>query len=431
MELGTRTRSTTALLTSISAAVRGRHDLQIEEWQGIVEWGEANIADALEGAVTIAEGSYLDTGVPIAGDGAPLVSEFALMELIAVLGRTPDGGRAYVGRVLGCAWRLPETYSQVLAGRVEPWRAERVADLTGSLSFEAAAYVDHQLAIALGYVTWALIERLVTEAVIRFDPDRAEAERQKAADQRHFDIGDPNTDGQVWIDGLLDVADGRDLDQAIAREAHTLGQLGDDSSLDVRRSKAAGAIARRDLMLDLDTEEGEEPEQVPPPVEEVAQRPSRDPGRKVTLSVHITDTTLTGENPVGRCEETRSPVSAEQIKEWLQAPGTHITVQPVIDLADCIPVTAYEIPGRHRRRVELRDHTCRFPHCTRPAKRCDLDHAVEHNRGGPTCPCNLVPLCRRHHRAKTHGRWRYEVLSPGRYEWTSPNGLTFTVTPDS
>ena len=413
MELGIRTRSTAAVLSSISAAVTVRREALIEEWQGIVEWAEVNVVDSLEGAATIAEGSYLDTGVPIAGPGAPLVSEFALMELIAVLGRSPDGGRAYVGRILECAWRLPETFAQVVAGRVEPWRAERVADLTHSLTAEAAAYVDHQLAIAVGHVTWALIERLVTEAIIRFDPERAEADRVKAADQRHFDIGEVTAEGLVYVDGLLDAADGRDLDEAIAREAHTLGQLGDDSSLDVRRSKAAGVIARRDLMLDLEIDDRTEP------------------GRRVTLNVHITDTTLTGANPVGRCEETRTPVSAEQIREWLQAPGTSVIVRPVIDLADCIPVTAYEIPDRHRRRVELRDHTCRFPHCTRPAKRCDLDHATPHGEGGPTCPCNLVPLCRRHHRAKTHSAWDYEVTSPGHYQWTSPTGLTFTVTPDS
>ncbi|WP_225869048.1 HNH endonuclease signature motif containing protein, partial [Nocardioides sp. Root79] len=74
--------------------------------------------------------------------------------------------------------------------------------------------------------------------------------------------------------------------------------------------------------------------------------------------------------------------------------------------------------------------TCRFPHCTRPAKRCDLDHATPHNKGGPTCPCNLVPLCRRHHRAKTHSAWDYVITSPGQYEWTSPTGLIFTVGPD-
>ena len=77
-------------------------------------------------------------------------------------------------------------------------------------------------------------------------------------------------------------------------------------------------------------------------------------------------------------------------------------------------------PGRrHRwcrtgtpRLVAVRDKTCVFPWCTRPARRCDTDHIVPHNRGGPTCPCNLAPLCRRHHRIKTHGGWTYRRSSP-------------------
>ena len=52
---------------------------------------------------------------------------------------------------------------------------------------------------------------------------------------------------------------------------------------------------------------------------------------------------------------------------------------------------------------------------------------MPHNKGGPTCPCNLVPLCRRHHRAKTFEYWTYEVIKPGLYLWRSRNGRMFLV----
>ncbi|QSR27851.1 DUF222 domain-containing protein [Nocardioides aromaticivorans] len=419
MDLDTSTVSTASLLSEIRDGVDLRDALIVREWQAITSWAEANIVDTAEGAATLTEG-YLDTGVPIAGPGAPLVSEFQLMELIAVLGRSPDGGRAYVGKIIECAWRLPDLYAAVLAGKVEPWRALRVAELTHGLAAEAAAFVDHQLSIAVGTVSWALIERLVTEAILRFDPDRAELERQKANEHRHCDVHMDEVDahGGVHLDAYLDAADGHDFNQAVAREAALRGQLGDTDSLDVRRAKAVGAIARRDLALDLlitDDDTGEV----------IAQSP----GRRVELNVHITDTALTGDNTVGRCEETRSPVQLAQVKEWLQAPKTTVIVRPVINLADCIPVDSYEIPDRHQRRVRLRDHTCRFPNCTKQAVRCDLDHAQPHGQGGATCPCNLVPLCRRHHRAKTHSTWRYQVTSPGHYLWTSPHGHHFHVGP--
>ncbi|WGY00919.1 HNH endonuclease [Nocardioides sp. QY071] len=414
MDLGTQPRTTAALLSGLRAEVEGRQASLVREWTAIVEWASDHVVTGPEGAATITEG-YLDTGVPIAGPGAPLVSEFALMELVAVLGRSPDGGRAYVGRVIECAWRLPNVYAAVVAGKLAPWRAERIADLTHGLSADAAAFVDRQLFNASG-VGWAQLERLVTEAVLRFDPERAEADRKAAADQRHFDISEVDEHGLVHLDGLLDAADGHDLDLAVSRRAEVLGRLGDDSTLDVRRAKAAAELARHDLALDLllpDADTGEVVATVP--------------GRKVILNVHVTDTTLTGQNPVGRWDEGRCPIATAQIREWLRSKGTTIIERPVIDLADHVPVTAYEIPDRHRTRVILRDPTCRFPHCTRLAQRCDIDHARPHGQGGPTCPCNEVPLCRRHHRAKTHSLWRYETPMPATYVWTSPSGFRFRV----
>ena len=72
-----------------------------------------------------------------------------------------------------------------------------------------------------------------------------------------------------------------------------------------------------------------------------------------------------------------------------------------------------------------------FPWCTRPARGCDVDHVVEYDHDaeaegrpqpGPTDTGNLGALCRFHHRLKTHSAWRYEMTSPGVFEWTSPHG---------
>ena len=55
-----------------------------------------------------------------------------------------------------------------------------------------------------------------------------------------------------------------------------------------------------------------------------------------------------------------------------------------IDLAETIQVDAYEIPDRLRDQIRLRDGTCVFPHCTRTADHCDLDHVQALDRGGTT-----------------------------------------------
>ena len=107
-------------------------------------------------------------------------------------------------------------------------------------------------------------------------------------------------------------------------------------------------------------------------------------------------------------------------------------VKPVIDLAEHVSVEAYEVPDRIAEPVALRDISCVFPWCTRPARKlrpdehpCDNDHPVPYDQGGPTCSCQIAPLCRRHHRLKTHGRWRYHTLEPGSYVWTSPHGYQY------
>jgi hypothetical protein len=86
------------------------------------------------------------------------------------------------------------------------------------------------------------------------------------------------------------------------------------------------------------------------------------------------------------------------------------------------------------RQVLATHKTCRFPTCRRPAEQCDLDHLVAYSQGGATTAANLVPLCRHHHKLKTHAGWRlhkaHDHHPTGTLQWTSPAGLTYLVPPD-
>jgi hypothetical protein len=110
------------------------------------------------------------------------------------------------------------------------------------------------------------------------------------------------------------------------------------------------------------------------------------------LYVHLCEAALTGQDPVGRVENTRSPITVEQIRAWCGHPAAQLTVKPVIDLADHVHVDAYAVPDRIKEHLALRDQTCVFPWCTRPARRlepdgrpgCDADHTTP--LGAPTAP---------------------------------------------
>jgi hypothetical protein len=47
------------------------------------------------------------------------------------------------------------------------------------------------------------------------------------------------------------------------------------------------------------------------------------------------------------------------------------------------------------------------------------------NTRSPVTTCELAPLCRTHHRPKTHGAWTYTPLEPGTFLWTSPHGYQY------
>lgn len=90
---------------------------------------------------------------------------------------------------------------------------------------------------------------------------------------------------------------------------------------------------------------------------------------------------------------------------------------------------AYRPPEMMRHLVCIRQRTCAFPGCRQPAERCDLDHTNPFDQGGRTCPCNLSPLCRRHHRAKQAPGWHLAQPQPGTLVWTAPHGRTYATQP--
>ncbi len=251
-----------------------------------------------------------------------------------------------------------------------------------------------------------------TRPRVAFDPEGAEKQRRQAADGRRFDVHtrEETHNGTAWVEGELDLADALDLDAAIRHGAEDLAALGSTESLDVRRSMAAGELARRQLAFDLRAEAGDGTASVVKP-------------RQVVIHVHLSDAAISrDEAGIAQVEETRSIVSTEQVREWCTG-DAQVVVKPVIDLEAHHHTDAYAIPDRLVDQTRLAEPTCAFPWCERPARRCDTDHVIAHGSGGPTCSCNLAPLCRRHHRAKTHTGWTYDKTDAATYLWRSPHGL--------
>jgi hypothetical protein len=293
-------------------------------------------------------------------------------------------------------------------------------------------WVDTQVAAVAGRIGPAQLDRLVAETIKRFeltlpDPAADPEDGYLSVDPRHATL---NTDdvhyaGTLHFEADLDLADGLDLDRALAHEAEVQKALGSTESLDVRRAKALGALARTQTALELHAQ---------------GDRGSRDTdglpvAREVVLHAHFaapTDGEATVFGPTGRLEEGQRLVLLDQVKSWCGDSRTKVTIKPVIDLTRVLAAPGYVIPDRIREFVILRDRTCVFPWCTRPVRGCDVDHVVEYDHDaeaeaegrpqpGRTSTANLGALCRLHHRLKTFTAWTYRMVAPGVFEWTSPH----------
>ena len=113
---------------------------------------------------------------PIAGDGCPLVAEFCIAELGAVLGISSTAAKRLIGHALELRHRLPRLWHQVQSGVVPAWRARSVAEATihaqPTLTREAAGWVDDQVAAVAGKVGTAQLDRLVAETIKSVRPRR-------------------------------------------------------------------------------------------------------------------------------------------------------------------------------------------------------------------------------------------------------------------
>jgi hypothetical protein len=376
------------------------------------------------------EGTW-EQAVPLTGEGAPLVAEAAVVEFTAALGYSTAGGRAFLADVAETRWRLPHLWARLQDGSLPVWRARRIAQATRGLAAEVAAYVDRQVAPLAHRVGLRQVERLAREAAAVCEPDIAAAEAEETIDRREVVIETDPTLFYTIIPGAeqgdaaaavgtiyatLDTADARDLEQAVAGIAH--GLLDHDTTQDLplgaRRAAALGVLARGYLTGTT-------------PTPSTGAAPGA--GRTVELLIHTDTPDLAGTGLV-RLGATRGLSTIEQLDRWATAPG--VTVKPVIvvDLNEEILTDAYRPTPRQRRQAMLIHATCAFPHCGVKAEHCDLDHRVPYGQGGKTTTSNLTPLCRRHHRAKTHLRWRYERVGPGTYLWESPGGYRYLTSPD-
>ena len=366
--------------------------------------------------------------VRFGGDGTPAVAEFAPAELGVVLATSSAAAERLVGDALDLRHRLPRLWARIVAGEVKPWIGRRTADATRHLAVETAAVVDRRIARYAHSLSWGRIEAIIAACWMDCDPEAA-ADADAAA-QGSLGVwvrdqpSEPGT-GEIFI--RAEAPDALRFNATIGGLATGLGALGDTRPVDVRRAAAVGILADPQHALDLFAEVAEATGQ---PTPETARSPRADTRPAVTLYVHLTDEALVTGQGVARVEGI-GPVTVDRVRSWLG--HANVTVKPVIDLNDQVPVDAYEIPDRIREAVHLAIPVDCFPYATSTRRTGDIDHTiafVKPDEGGPpgqTGLGKLGPITRFHHRVKTHGDWHVAQPFTGVFVWRTPHGRYLLV----
>jgi len=277
-----------AVLAFARAHRAAEEDEAREVLKAAVRWATMHSGESLVGPID----EWHESALPLGGEGCPEVAEFAIVEFAAALGRSTDSGRRYLSHAVEGYYRLIHCWNRLEAGDLPAHRLAFIADRTLCLSPAAADFVDRHVAAVAHKIGPAQLERLIEEAKARFDPEALEAARIAAAESRHLDVDlhQVSTTGTVHVEGDLDLADAIDLNAALAADAHQQLLLGSTESLDVRRSTAAGNLARHQPALDL-------PDGDPAP-----STPRRK--RELVLHVHLELAAVLGAGAMARLQET-------------------------------------------------------------------------------------------------------------------------------
>jgi hypothetical protein len=331
---------------------------------------------------------------------------FVMTEIGAALHLSNRASQIEVNRAAGLE-RAPSVFEALLRGSIDLHRADVLIDRTCHLPDADLSWVIDQVVEEAEHLTAGQIRVKVERLCFLANPEEATLRYGEAAKNRMVEVR-----GNEFGTALLQ---GHDLppDRAeaafrrLTRLARRLKRKGEERTMDQLRA---------DLLLELLLGE--------------TQNQASDPkGGSVDLRVDLETLTglseapgeLLGFGPV--IADIARQVATEQRRcQWTWTVTDPVTGLPIHD-----GITRRRPRRETRRLVQARNPNCIFPGCRMPSRDCDLDHRLQWSERGPTCECNLVPLCRRHHLCRHRLGWRHRPLRRGDHLWVSPLGYRYTT----
>jgi hypothetical protein len=392
--------------------------------------------------------------------------EFVADELSVMLRDQPYQMRCLLARSRRLAADLPTVWEGFQRGDLDAEQV-RVIDRVARRVTEAAtlAAIDDQAVDAAQSRTPKQLNVWLLRLVVGLEPLAFQERHRRALAERRVTVVQ-GVDGMGYVTGEVSAADAAAIDDMLAGTARSLGAADPRTDQQRRSDLFADLLLGRLAFDEPDTDDNEEAsaesdwlevENIDPdtgellgtqlqpisadgqpigePVDAVTYRPNgqapklvRRP-QKLRIGVVVPLASLLGANDTPAELADRSglipgEVLREQIAEAINPDGrdevlfTRLLTDDGGRLLDTTELGRYP-SARLAQAITMRAGTCRFPTCTVPADRCDLDHHEPVPRGA-TSGTNIDPFCRRHHRGKTFA-WLACIRDDYGIDWTMPD----------
>jgi hypothetical protein len=367
------------------------------------------------------------------------------------------------------------TAEAVREGRLDPAKLRVLTDRLHDRPGQLAWAVQEQVLPGAATRTPTQLAADVDRALLAVDPEDAAIRLPTAVASRHVCHPRRLPDGMAGLWAVLPATDAARIDGTLEATARAARALGDPRTLDQLRADTLTDLATGTALLAGATLAGAvQPVGVQPeagladvvPVavgladaglaeaatlaeagddgghpEAEPSRARRAPGIRVPrirIDVTVALSTLLGLDDQPGELAGLGPIPAEQARA-LAAGGIwrRLVTDPLTGAVLDVGRTRYKPPQPMAEHVLARDSVCVAPGCSVPAHRCDLDHTTEYHgrpangapEQGTTSADNLGPLSHHCHRLKTDGGFTLHQVAPGVFEWHTPAGYTYRVTP--
>ncbi|GAB3235933.1 HNH endonuclease signature motif containing protein [Mycolicibacterium hippocampi] len=374
-------------------------------------------------------GQRIEEALQIDADAASMIAGFArtTAEVSAAMNMSAARARHLVGQAETLDCRLPAVGALLAAGHVDWHIVEIILARTALVDEDKCAVLDAVLAEQISdWQCWSRVRVInaVDAKINTIDAEAAKQRRVVAFDQRHVHVT-AGPDGTAQVRAKLPAAAAAAFDRRLSEVAKQVC-TGDPRTLEQRRADAVDALVDGvGLTCRCDSPD------CPSRAEDAPAQPAA--RVKPVINVIATEATVAGNSEAPGYLAGFGVIDAEMVRELARDAARRILTQPEVSAREAL---RYRPSAALERWVRCRDLTCRFPGCTVPAQRCDVDHTEPFNHadpgaGGLTVPWNLACYCREHHRRKTFDGWKDKQLPDGTIVWTSPAGQIYRTAPGS